>query len=48
MVNNWGFSYNGKCLKWKADYILIGEEKSFKICISLYSSDLKNCHSIDI
>jgi hypothetical protein len=46
-VNNCELSYNGKCLKCKTDYILIGEEKGFKICKSLYTSDLKNCHSID-
>ena len=44
--DNCEISYNGKCLKCKEDYILIGEEV-IKICKSLNFGDLKNCEEIN-
>ena len=46
-INNCEISYKGNCLKCNSNYILIGETNNFKICKSIYSSDLKNCKSID-
>ena len=47
-TDNCKFSYNGKCLKCKNDFILIGNENTFKVCKSLFSQDLKNCKNINI
>ena len=47
-TDNCEFSYNGKCLKCKSDFILIGNENNFKICKSLLSRDLINCKNINI
>jgi hypothetical protein len=44
--DNCEISYNGKCLKCKEGYILIGEEV-IKICKSLNFGDLKNCEEIN-
>ena len=52
-TNNCEISYQGKCLKCKNGFILIGEDKEYnkeneiKICKSLYSGDLKNCEIIN-
>ena len=46
-INNCEISYNRECLKCKNDYILIGEPNNFKICKSIFSTDLKNCKIID-
>ena len=47
-IDNCELSYNGKCLKCKSDYTLIGgEEDSFKICKSLNSEDFLNCQSFN-
>ena len=52
-TNNCEISYEGKCLKCKEDFILIGKNEYYysyeelKICKSLNSEDLKNCEKID-
>ena len=52
-TNNCEISYEGKCLKCKEDFILIGHNdyyeanEGLKICKSLNSEDLKNCEKID-
>ena len=52
-TDNCEISYNGKCLKCKEDYILIGQEESYynndviKICKSLNFGDLKNCDEVN-
>jgi len=52
-TDNCEISYNGKCLKCKEDYILIGQEEYIyntdviKICKSLSFGDLKNCEEIN-
>ena len=52
-TNNCEISYEGKCLKCKEDFILIGRTDYYstndeiKICKSLNSEDLKNCEKID-
>ena len=52
-TDNCEISYQGKCLKCKNDFILIGEDKEYnkekeiKICKSLYSGELKNCEIIN-
>ena len=46
-VDNCSLSHKGLCLKCKSDFILIGGEGTFKICKSLYSDDLANCHTIN-
>ena len=51
--DNCEISYEGKCLKCKKDFILIGkydyysDDYEIKICKSLNSEDLKNCEKID-
>ena len=51
--DNCEISYEGKCLKCKEDFILIGkydyysDDNEIKICKSLNSEDLKNCEKID-
>ena len=47
-TENCEISYNGECLKCKNDFILIGENTSFKFCKSLYSDDFRNCKNINI
>ena len=52
-TDNCEISYKGKCLKWKEDYILIGQEDIYnndaiKICKSLNYGDLKNCEEINL
>ena len=46
-INNCEISYKGICLKCKESFILIGTE-DFKFCKSIYSSDLKNCNTINL
>ena len=45
-------SFQGKCLKCKENFILIGEDgylsNGIKICKSIYSEDLKNCQTINM
>ena len=53
-TDNCEISYNGKCLKCKDDFILIGQEEYIyntdviKICKSLSFGDLKDCEKINI
>ena len=47
ITQNCEISYKGKCEKCTKGYILVGEEKSFKICKSLNSDDLKNCKIVN-
>ena len=44
---NCEYSYNGKCLQCDEDYILIGNDNSFRICKDKNSIDLKNCIDIN-
>ena len=46
-IDNCEISYNGLCLKCKENFILIGPDEDFKLCKSIYSSDLKNCKIIN-
>ena len=46
-TNNCEVSYNGECIKCEIDFVLIGDTDNFKICKYIYSTDLKNCKSID-
>ena len=46
-INNCEISYKRECLKCKNDYILIGEQNNFKLCKSIFSTDLKNCKIIN-
>jgi len=52
-TDNCEISYQGKCLKCKNGFILIGEDKEYnkeneiKICKSLYAGELKNCEIIN-
>ena len=52
-TDNCEISYNGKCLKCKENFILIGEKEHIynndviKICKSLLFGDLKNCEEIN-
>ena len=50
-TDNCEISFEGKCLKCKENFILIGLNVTFiegiKICKSLISGDLKNCEKID-
>ena len=52
-TNNCEISYEGRCLKCKEDFILVGRNDYYysydelKICKSLNSEDLKNCEKID-
>ena len=52
--NNCELSYEGRCIKCKEDFVLIGRTDYYstndeiKICKSLNSEDLKNCEKIDI
>ena len=46
-TNNCVTSNKGQCLKCIDGYVLIGEEKSPKICKSLSSQDLKNCKKVN-
>ena len=45
--DNCQISYKGLCLKCQQDYILIGPGEDYKFCKSIYSSDLKNCKTIN-
>ena len=53
-TNNCEISYEGKCIKCREDFILIGKSEYYstddeiKICKSLNSEDLKNCEKIDL
>ena len=53
-TNNCEISYEGRCIKCKDDFILIGKNDTsltndeITICKSLNSEDLKNCKEIDI
>ena len=46
-TENCEISEEGKCLKCKDDYILIGDDNEIKICKSLIYGDLKNCEEIN-
>ena len=45
-INNCEFSSQGKCLKCKEDFILVGDKVN--ICKSLNSEEFLNCANIDI
>ena len=48
-TDNCVISYQGKCLKYVEDYILIGSKNSLiTICKSLNSEDLKNCEKVNL
>ena len=46
-INNCEISYKGLCFKCIEDFILIGPHEEFKFCKSIFSSDLKNCKTIN-
>ena len=46
-TNNCEISYRGNCVKCKDNFILVGDDNSIKVCLSLNSENLKNCETIN-
>ena len=47
IAENCKISYKGICLECKDNFVLIGRQKEFKICKSIFSTDFNNCEKIN-